>query len=199
MPGHSVPESEKENVKKTAEQLRQLVLSHDITFVLMDSRESRWLPTLYGYLQFKLAYFCVIFALNYQLPRNTNFRFRACYNKPVINVGLGFDSYVVIRHGVDNFKKNSDQRLGCYFCNDVVAPQNVWEILKRSFTFEFLRFEDENKKNKKKKESQRSNTWSTMHRNKTRVVLFGFSFCSWACCQLFAPSNEVKTKLKIHF
>jgi ubiquitin-like modifier-activating enzyme ATG7 len=53
--------------------------------------------------------------------------------KLVINAALGFDSYVVMRHGV---RQGSAERtspdpnivpgreLGCYFCTDVVAPGN---------------------------------------------------------------------------
>lgn len=36
-----------------------------------------------------------------------------------MNVALGFDTYVVMRHGV------KENKLGCYFCNDVVAPRDV--------------------------------------------------------------------------
>jgi len=35
------------------------------------------------------------------------------------NAALGFDSYVVMRHGMHG------SGLGCYFCNDVVAPRDV--------------------------------------------------------------------------
>lgn len=35
----------------------------------------------------------------------------------VINAALGFDTYVVMRHGV-----TGGERLGCYFCSDVMAP-----------------------------------------------------------------------------
>lgn len=38
----------------------------------------------------------------------------------MINAALGFDSYLVMRHGVD-----CNQPLGCYFCSDVVAPSDV--------------------------------------------------------------------------
>ena len=49
-------------------------------------------------------------------------------DKLVINTALGFDTFMVMRHGVATEKKNSRneiKRLGCYFCNDVVAPANV--------------------------------------------------------------------------
>jgi len=41
--------------------------------------------------------------------------------KIVMNAALGFDTYVVMRHGVTP-KEGGDATLGCYFCNDVVAP-----------------------------------------------------------------------------
>ena len=70
----------------------------------------------------------------------------------MINSALGFDSFVVMRHGqkqdealVDEVKdgqvsgsKYSEDpfggpvhgsKLGCYFCNDVSAPGNVKELL----------------------------------------------------------------------
>lgn len=62
----------------------------------MDTRESRWLPTVMG----KSA------------------------GKIVMNAALGFDTYVVMRHGVTT-KDGGEAALGCYFCNDVVAPADV--------------------------------------------------------------------------
>jgi len=83
MPGHALLD------ESAVETLAALVDSHDVLFVLTDTREARWLPTLLA---------------------------SASRSEPtVINVGLGLDSFVVVRHGA-----GSD--LGCYFCNDVVAP-----------------------------------------------------------------------------
>lgn len=89
MAGHPIINEEK--TRADFELLKDLVDKHDAIFLLMDTRESRWLPTVMG----KAA------------------------GKIVMNAALGFDSFVVMRHGV----LSSD--LGCYFCNDVVAPINV--------------------------------------------------------------------------
>ncbi len=107
MPGHVVGESVREGAKKSYDRLVDLVRGHDAVFLLMDSRESRWLPTVLG----------------------------ARHGKLVINAALGFDSFLVMRHGVRDAASSSvaaaaaadsvpGNRLGCYFCNDVVAPGN---------------------------------------------------------------------------
>ncbi|QLG73001.1 hypothetical protein HG535_0E00850 [Zygotorulaspora mrakii] len=92
MIGHPVTNEEAEyhDYKK----LRDLYSQHDAVFLLMDSRETRWLPTVLGNVQ----------------------------NKTVINAALGFDSYLVMRHG--NHYGKGQNRLGCYFCNDVYAPKD---------------------------------------------------------------------------
>ena len=41
-----------------------------------------------------------------------------------MNTALGFDSFVVMRHGQEGQKN----RLGCYFCNDIVAPVDVCSV-----------------------------------------------------------------------
>jgi ubiquitin-like modifier-activating enzyme ATG7 len=90
MPGHVFEEKHREEVKKNVDLMTRLVSEHDAIFLLTDTRESRWLPTVLA----------------------------TSMKKIVINSALGFESYLVMRHGVPGH----DRRLGCYFCNDVVAP-----------------------------------------------------------------------------
>ena len=109
MPGHPVAENDLPSVMKDVETLESLIDDHDCVYLLTDTRESRWLPTL----------MC------------------AAKGKLLINAALGFDSYLVMRHGggFDEDEKNAAEeyteddsggaftgRLGCYFCNDVTAP-----------------------------------------------------------------------------
>ncbi|XP_031238836.1 ubiquitin-like modifier-activating enzyme ATG7 isoform X2 [Mastomys coucha] len=120
MPGHPVNFSNvtMEQARRDVEQLEQLIDNHDVIFLLMDTRESRWLPTVIA----------------------------ASKRKLVINAALGFDTFVVMRHGLKKPKQQGagdlcpshlvapadlgsslfsnipGYKLGCYFCNDVVAP-----------------------------------------------------------------------------
>ena len=84
MPGHA---EGKEIIQASVEQLDALVQQCDVVYLLTDTRESRWLPTVMA----------------------------AAHDKMLINAALGLDSWLVMRHGGG---------LGCYFCNDVVAPEN---------------------------------------------------------------------------
>ncbi|KAL4937157.1 hypothetical protein BDV06DRAFT_216097 [Aspergillus oleicola] len=93
MAGHPVLDAEKTQAE--FEVLKKLIDDHDVIFLLMDTRESRWLPTVMG----KAA------------------------GKIVMNAALGFDTFVVMRHGAADGEKPGEE-LGCYFCNDVVAPLN---------------------------------------------------------------------------
>lgn len=97
MAGHPITDSPKS--RSDFELLQKLFDEHDAIFLLMDTRESRWLPTVMG----KAA------------------------GKIVMNAALGFDTYVVMRHGVKT-DSDSSPGLGCYFCNDVVAPADVSEL-----------------------------------------------------------------------
>ncbi|MEQ2235654.1 Autophagy protein 7 [Ilyodon furcidens] len=135
MPGHPVNFSQTtlSQAHKDVEQLEKLISEHDVVFLLMDTRESRWLPTVIA----------------------------ASKRRLVVNAALGFDTFVVMRHGLKKppvsqsvstgtdssasgssassssstpaesatgvpgsslFSNIPGHKLGCYFCNDVVAP-----------------------------------------------------------------------------
>ena len=53
-------------------QLEELIKEHDVIFLLLDSREARWLPTVQG----------------------------IAHNKLVITIAVGFDTFLVMRHGL---------------------------------------------------------------------------------------------------
>lgn len=48
MPGHPIPPASVDKTKKDIATFERLVDEHDVVFQLMDSRESRWLPTVVG-------------------------------------------------------------------------------------------------------------------------------------------------------
>lgn len=48
MPGHPIPPSAGQQTRVDLEKLEQLIDEHDVVYLLMDSRESRWLPTVIG-------------------------------------------------------------------------------------------------------------------------------------------------------
>ncbi|KAJ7065005.1 hypothetical protein C8F01DRAFT_1129104 [Mycena amicta] len=97
MPGHPVPPASIAQTKADVKKLEELIDAHDVVFLLMDSRESRWLPTV----------MC------------------AAKGKIVLNAALGFDTFLVMRHGVraSSVRPGATQ-LGCYYCNDIVAPSD---------------------------------------------------------------------------
>ncbi|KAF5842096.1 hypothetical protein DUNSADRAFT_9355, partial [Dunaliella salina] len=100
MPGHPpLDAASQETMQKDAATLDSLVARHDAVFLLTDTRESRWLPSLLA----------------------------AAHGKIAITSAIGFDSFLVMRHGAPPSPSNATHqghRLGCYFCNDVVAPVN---------------------------------------------------------------------------
>lgn len=92
LPGRTlIDERAEKNYKENLELLEEQIKSHDVIFLLTDSRESRWFPT-------------VIATAN---------------NKKVVTAAIGFDSYLVMRHGT------KENKLGCYFCTDIVSPTDT--------------------------------------------------------------------------
>lgn len=85
-----------ESAQQEFEKLEFLVKTHDVICLMTDTRESRWLPTVLG----------------------------AAHDKIVLNAALGFDGFVVMRHGCGPDDVSSSDRLGCYFCSDIVAPRD---------------------------------------------------------------------------
>lgn len=88
-----MPDHPSSFVKEDYEMLVDITKWADVLFLLVDTREARWLPTL---LATKME-------------------------TVIINAAVGFDTFVVMRHGL----KSQKERLGCYFCSDIVSPQNV--------------------------------------------------------------------------
>lgn len=56
MPGHTVSESLKDETTQTLIKIEDLVKEHDVIFLLTDSRESRWLPTMMAVAYNKVRY-----------------------------------------------------------------------------------------------------------------------------------------------
>ena len=108
-----------QDLKRGHTELKTAIDEHDIVFNLLDSREARWLPTL----------LC------------------SALNKTMLTGAVGFDSYLVMRHGrgpmsvvlptsspptttpsgdSDSGSGSSGKtlvsaRLGCYFCSDLTS------------------------------------------------------------------------------
>ena len=97
MPGHYVrTEQQKDDMLKSLQKLEDLVAEHDVLFLLLDSRQARWLPTVLA----------------------------NKFNKACITVGLGFDSFVIVRHGVPPQLYNQ-----CKICITQKNMDNVFVVI----------------------------------------------------------------------
>lgn len=77
MPGHSCSEDMLEKEFENLQKLEELIKEYDVVFNVLDSREARYFPTV----------------------------FSGIYNKVCISVGLGYDNFVIVKHGYRDFKK----------------------------------------------------------------------------------------------
>lgn len=57
MPGHPISSGLIEQTKQDVKQLEALIDEHDVVYLLMDSRESRWLPTVIAAAKRKVSVF----------------------------------------------------------------------------------------------------------------------------------------------
>jgi ubiquitin-like modifier-activating enzyme ATG7 len=57
MPGHPIPAASLAQTQADVAALEKLFDEHDAVFLLMDSRESRWLPTVLGAAKGKVSIF----------------------------------------------------------------------------------------------------------------------------------------------
>lgn len=70
-----------------------------------------------------------------------------------MNTALGFDTYLVMRHGARDEPGKTNPNLGCYFCNDIVAPSDVSECCCNHLPCVYSVYA----------EFTRSNPWSNVH------------------------------------
>lgn len=154
MPGHFVPSADEAAGLADAERLEALVRDHDVVFLLTDTRcrPPPPLPFTRGHpslASLTAAHTCVSHLRSHLVrPSCRESRWLptllcAAHGRTAITAALGFDSYLVMRHGAgvgteaeadatqSEAKAAPEQRaasagggfsgrLGCYFCNDVV-------------------------------------------------------------------------------
>lgn len=133
MPGHALTGPAEELTNSLDSWIEQ----SDVIFALTDSREARFVLShiFYPIGHYDVQYVCMLLCC--PLYRSLlPFRWLptvicSSKSKLLINVALGFDSYLVMRHGHGPSVTESDekgggdsQRLGCYFCTDITAAAN---------------------------------------------------------------------------
>ena len=122
MPGHYINPDQIDNKHKNLLELEELIKEHDLIFNVFDSREARYFPTILSSL----------------------------YNKLLFSIGIGYESFVIVRHGnfspefhkiitdpqldikdetneltkqLNELKLKND--VGCFFCSDFLPPTDT--------------------------------------------------------------------------
>ncbi|CEL92350.1 unnamed protein product [Vitrella brassicaformis CCMP3155] len=122
--GSGAAASTSASIERSLHTLDELISEHDVVFMGTDSRESRWLPS---FLIANKSWRAVRRQQQQQQQQTAGGGAAVgsegeggCGGVPLgITVALGFDSFLVLRHGY------KDQSLACYFCNDLSAPRDT--------------------------------------------------------------------------
>ncbi len=116
MPGHYITDEQIDVTYKDLQVIEEEIKNHDVLLNCFDSREARYFPSLIG----------------------------ALHNKLVLSIGIGYDSFVIVRHGKygEDFGENLEKCLkdptqedylkdlnkndiGCFFCSDYLPPNDT--------------------------------------------------------------------------
>ena len=142
MPGHALTPAEETDALASAAELESLVIDHDVVFLLTDTRESRWLPTALAAKHRCLAITAALAFDSFVVlrhgvpppapqPRDTTAAAMSDGQHPdtaaAATLVAPAATLVTPAASIDvpASKQPAPQpRLGCYFCNDVVAPQD---------------------------------------------------------------------------
>jgi hypothetical protein len=90
MPGHHIAETEIDSTLADVEKLDQLIEAHDVVYLLLDTREARWLPTVIAAAKNKVFFSLKRSALALHLDSttsslsDTDLVLKGTYQKPTV-------------------------------------------------------------------------------------------------------------------
>ncbi|XP_065313746.1 ubiquitin-like modifier-activating enzyme ATG7 isoform X2 [Gordionus sp. m RMFG-2023] len=120
---------------KDVKLLETLIQAHDAIFLLTDTRESRWLPSVIGAIMEKIVITAALGLDSYLIMRQGS-RTQKISDENVENLTEKFGQINADNYTSDNcpglspntggsFEPVSGEKLGCYFCNDIIAPNDT--------------------------------------------------------------------------